>query len=101
MLGRQLTHATAALDPQQVKIAPSDPAPRPLPRLRVACSGGRRGAKFRSGYSLRDALELIDQLSFRPPEKHELSHLFGNADALILRSRAQHGVSKDGPQAAT
>jgi type I restriction enzyme M protein len=33
--------------------------------------------KFRSGYSLRDALELIDQLSFRSQqEKHELSHLY-------------------------
>ncbi len=33
--------------------------------------------KFRSGYSLRDALELIDQLRFRSQaEKHELSHLY-------------------------
>jgi type I restriction enzyme M protein len=33
--------------------------------------------KFRSGYSLRDALELMDQLSFRSQqEKHELSHLY-------------------------
>jgi type I restriction enzyme M protein len=33
--------------------------------------------KFRSGYSLRDALELIDGLSFRSQqEKHELSHLY-------------------------
>lgn len=33
--------------------------------------------KFRSGYSLRDALELVDQLSFRSQqEKHELSHLY-------------------------
>jgi type I restriction enzyme M protein len=33
--------------------------------------------KFRSGYSLRDALELIDQLSFRSQqEKHELSELY-------------------------
>src|SRR5436190_10722876 len=33
--------------------------------------------KFRSGYSLRDALEMIDQLSFRSQqEKHELSHLY-------------------------
>jgi hypothetical protein len=32
--------------------------------------------KFRSGYSLRDALELVDGLSFRSQqEKHELSHL--------------------------
>ncbi len=33
--------------------------------------------KFRSGYSLRDALELIDQLSFRSQEqRHELSALY-------------------------
>jgi type I restriction enzyme M protein len=33
--------------------------------------------KFRSGYSLRDALDLVDQLSFRSQqEKHELSHLY-------------------------
>ncbi len=33
--------------------------------------------KFQSGYSLRDALELIDTLSFRSQkEKHELSHLY-------------------------
>jgi type I restriction enzyme M protein len=33
--------------------------------------------KFRSGYSLRDALELIDQLSFRTQEqRHELSALY-------------------------
>lgn len=33
--------------------------------------------KFNSGYSLRDALELMDQLHFRSQkEKHELSHLY-------------------------
>ncbi len=33
--------------------------------------------KFRSGYSLRDALELVDALSFKSQEqKHELSHLY-------------------------
>jgi type I restriction enzyme M protein len=33
--------------------------------------------KFRSGYSLRDALELIDALRFRSQaEKHELSALY-------------------------
>lgn len=33
--------------------------------------------KFTSGYSLRDALELIDGLSFRSQDqKHELSHLY-------------------------
>ena len=33
--------------------------------------------KFQSGYSLRDALELMDQLQFRSQkEKHELSHLY-------------------------
>ncbi|HEV3374600.1 MAG TPA: N-6 DNA methylase [Candidatus Acidoferrum sp.] len=33
--------------------------------------------KFRGGYSLRDALELVDGLSFRSQqEKHELSHLY-------------------------
>ncbi|TDY02426.1 type I restriction-modification system subunit M [Thiohalophilus thiocyanatoxydans] len=33
--------------------------------------------KFQSGYSLREALELIDSLSFRSQkEKHELSHLY-------------------------
>ena len=33
--------------------------------------------KFSSGYSLRDALELVDALSFRSQDqKHELSHLY-------------------------
>jgi type I restriction enzyme M protein len=33
--------------------------------------------KFRSGYSLRDALELVDGLSFKSQEqKHELSYLY-------------------------
>lgn len=33
--------------------------------------------RFRSGYSLRDALELVDQLRFQTQaEKHELSHLY-------------------------
>jgi len=33
--------------------------------------------KFQSGYSLRDALELVDQLHFRSQkEKHELSYLY-------------------------
>ncbi|OYX61842.1 MAG: type I restriction endonuclease subunit M [Novosphingobium sp. 32-60-15] len=33
--------------------------------------------RFSSGYSLRDALEYIDQLSFRSQDqKHELSHLY-------------------------
>jgi type I restriction enzyme M protein len=33
--------------------------------------------RFQSGYSLRDALELVDALSFRSQkEKHELSHLY-------------------------
>ena len=33
--------------------------------------------KFQSGYSMRDALELLDQLRFRSQkEKHELSHLY-------------------------
>jgi type I restriction enzyme M protein len=33
--------------------------------------------RFNSGYSLRDALELIDTLSFRSQDqKHELSHLY-------------------------
>ena len=33
--------------------------------------------KFRSGYSLRDALELVDELQFRSQqEKHELSDLY-------------------------
>jgi type I restriction enzyme M protein len=34
-------------------------------------------SKFQSGYSLRDALELVDALRFRSQkEKHELSHLY-------------------------
>lgn len=34
-------------------------------------------SKFRSGYSLRDALELVDELRFRSQkEKHELSELY-------------------------
>lgn len=33
--------------------------------------------KFQSGYSLRDALELVDELRFKSQkEKHELSHLY-------------------------
>ena len=33
--------------------------------------------RFQSGYSLRDALELVDRLSFRSQnQKHELSHLY-------------------------
>lgn len=33
--------------------------------------------KFQSGYSLRDALELVDELHFQTQqEKHELSHLY-------------------------
>ena len=33
--------------------------------------------KFQSGYSLRDALELVDELRFQSQkEKHELSHLY-------------------------
>jgi type I restriction enzyme M protein len=38
---------------------------------------GEIKSKFTSGYSLRDALELIDGLSFRSQrDKHELSHLY-------------------------
>lgn len=38
---------------------------------------GEIKSKFRSGYSLRDALELIDELRFRSQqEKHELSDLY-------------------------
>jgi len=38
---------------------------------------GEIRSKFASGYSLRDALELIDTLSFgSQAEKHELSHLY-------------------------
>jgi len=38
---------------------------------------GEIKSKFRSGYSLRDALELIDELHFRSQqEKHELSALY-------------------------
>lgn len=34
-------------------------------------------SKFQSGYSLRDALEYVDELRFRSQqEKHELSHLY-------------------------
>ena len=34
-------------------------------------------SKFQSGYSLRDALELVDGLKFQTQEqKHELSHLY-------------------------
>ncbi|HME26680.1 MAG TPA: class I SAM-dependent DNA methyltransferase [Acetobacteraceae bacterium] len=37
------------------------------------------GNRFRSGYSLRDALELVDALRFRSQvEKHELSALYEN-----------------------
>ena len=38
---------------------------------------GETRNKFQSGYSLRDALELVDTLSFNSQkEKHELSHLY-------------------------
>ncbi|WP_017662691.1 type I restriction-modification system subunit M N-terminal domain-containing protein [Baaleninema simplex] len=34
--------------------------------------------KFQSGYSLREALEYVDELRFQSQdEKHELSHLYG------------------------
>ncbi|MDY0375274.1 MAG: hypothetical protein RBQ72_06030 [Desulfobacterium sp.] len=37
--------------------------------------------KFNSGYSLRDALELMDQLHFwSQKEKYELFHLLGGQD---------------------
>jgi type I restriction enzyme M protein len=35
------------------------------------------GSRFQSGYTLRDALEYVDQLRFRSQkEKHELSDLY-------------------------
>lgn len=38
---------------------------------------GEIKSKFQSGYSLRDALELVDALRFRSQkEKHEMSHLY-------------------------
>lgn len=38
---------------------------------------GEINNKFQSGYSLRDALEYVDELRFRSQkEKHELSHLY-------------------------
>jgi len=38
---------------------------------------GEIGNRFRSGYALRDALELVDRLSFNTQdEKHELSELY-------------------------
>ncbi len=38
---------------------------------------GEIKSKFQSGYSLREALEYMDELSFRSQkEKHELSHLY-------------------------
>ncbi|MBN4056832.1 SAM-dependent DNA methyltransferase [bacterium AH-315-J21] len=38
---------------------------------------GEIKSKFQSGYSLRDALELLDKLQFQTQEeKHELSHLY-------------------------
>ncbi|MBC8285879.1 MAG: N-6 DNA methylase [Nitrospinae bacterium] len=38
---------------------------------------GEIKSKFQSGYSMRDALKLMDQLHFRSQkEKHELSHLY-------------------------
>jgi len=38
---------------------------------------GEIRSKFQSGFSLREALELVDSLSFRSQqEKHELSHLY-------------------------
>ena len=38
---------------------------------------GEIKSKFQSGYSLRDALEFVDQLSFNTQnQKHELSHLY-------------------------
>jgi type I restriction enzyme M protein len=63
-------------------------------------------SKFQSGYSLRDALELTDQLQFRSQEqKHELSALYeekiknmGNAGRCQRRSKFRPlGRSKSGP----
>jgi len=46
--------------------------------------------RFQSGYSLRDALELVDKLSFRSQqEKHELSHLY----EAKIRNRATPGAT--------
>jgi hypothetical protein len=56
--------------------------------------------RFQSGYSLRDALELVDELRFRSQkEKHELSHLYearsgtwgtpaGTAGSITRRARS-------------
>ena len=44
--------------------------------------------KFNSGYSLRDALDQIDELGFRSQkEKHELSDLY---ESRITRDRSDH-----------
>ncbi|MBL6459519.1 hypothetical protein JMJ55_29860 [Belnapia sp. T6] len=52
--------------------------------------------RFRSGYSLRDALERIDTLRFRSQaEKHELSHLWS-----VLRSGFGPEEDRDGEQEA-
>ena len=46
--------------------------------------------KFRSGYSLRDALELMDGLSFRSQnQKHELSHIYEATDNAAVSLRKE------------
>jgi type I restriction enzyme M protein len=48
------------------------------------------GNKFRSGYSLRDALELVDALRFRSQaERHELSALYEDKTAANTTRRAR------------
>ena len=52
------------------------PAQTPL-NIRLVRFSGRLRTRFKAVYSLRDALEKIDQLRFRSQEeKHELSHLY-------------------------
>jgi type I restriction enzyme M protein len=49
--------------------------------------------RFQSGYSLRDALEYIDELRFRSQqEKHELSHLY-EAKIKNMGNAGRMGVS--------
>ena len=55
----------------------SAPAARTRSNTRSAKFSARSKTRFQSGYTLRDALDLVDELRFRSQtEKHELSHLY-------------------------
>ncbi len=66
----------ATLFPYLQKFKERAPSPDTI-EYKIGEIFGEIKNRFNSGYSLRDALDLIDQLSFRSQDqKHELSHLY-------------------------